>query len=276
MSDRLEFPVRGAKLTITTTVRERVFSRRSEFQQIDIYDSELFGRILLLDGHIQLTTLDERSYHEALVHVPLMNLRDPRRALVIGGGDGGVLRELVRYPSLERIDMAEIDPMVIEACREHLPQLSAGAFDDPRLALVIGDALEFVQRAEGPIDLVVVDCTDIFEDVEGELSEGLFSESFYRRVAELLSDEGVVVSQADNPIFCPFVLEQLLPILERTFPHSGTYNALVPSFGGASAFAWASKGTRLAERWEDLPSPREDLVTLSPVAYDFAFSEWRL
>lgn len=276
MSDRLEFPVRGAKLTITTTVRERVFSRRSEFQQIDIYDSELFGRILLLDGHIQLTTLDERSYHEALVHVPLMNLRDPRRALVIGGGDGGVLRELVRYPSLERIDMAEIDPLVIEACREHLPQLSAGAFDDPRLALVIGDALEFVRRAEGPIDLVVVDCTDIFEDVEGELSEGLFSESFYRRVAELLSDEGVVVSQADNPIFCPFVLEQLLPILERTFPFSGTYNALVPSFGGASAFAWASKGTRLAERWEDLPSPREDLVTLSPVAYDFAFSEWRL
>ncbi len=238
----LDFPIRGDKLSMRASVLRQVHHRQTEFQTIDIIDTDAFGRALLLDGHIQLTELDEHAYHESLVQIPLLSLEGPKRALVIGGGDGGVLRELVRHAGLERIDMVEIDAGVVEACWEHMPSLSAGAFNDPRVSLHIEDAFAFVKRVSEPYDLIVADSTDTYEGEDGNLSEMLFTGEFYGDCARALSPSGFLVTQADNLVFCPYSLESILKMFSTVFPQVGSYQALVPSFGGFSGFAWASHG----------------------------------
>lgn len=226
---------------MTVEVQEHLASVQSPFQKIDVYDSEVFGKMLLLDGHIQLTTFDERAYHESLVWVPLLNITQPKRALVVGGGDGGVLREICRCQSIEAIDMVEIDQAVVEVSKQHLPTVSAGAFDDPRVNLVVGDAFEYCKGEHEPYDLVVVDCTDVYEDEEGELSEMLFTSAFYADVLRLLKPDGFVVTQADNPVFCPYSRDEVLGLFGQVFPVTGSYWGLVPSFGGVSAYVWGSR-----------------------------------
>lgn len=238
----LTMPIRSDRLTVTLKVKAVVHQSVTRFQEITIVDSEVFGRALLLDGHIQLTEFDERAYHECLVQIPLLSVPNPRRALIVGGGDGGVLREIARHPDVERVDMVEIDEEVVAACREHLPFLSAGAFDDPRLRLTIGDAFDFVKSAAGPYDLIVVDATDRYEDEAGALSENLFTSAFYHDLLRLLSPDGFVVSQADNNVICPEMTEAALGEFREVFPGCGFYQGLVPSFGGYSGFIWGSRG----------------------------------
>src|SRR3954469_12736883 len=139
----LDFPIRSDKLRMSVRASELLCRYQSNFQAIDIYQTEVFGKVLMLDGHIQLTEFDERAYHESLVQIPLMSIDQPKTALVVGGGDGGVLRELCKHPSIEHIDMVEIDAEVIEAGRRFMPELSDGAFDDPRVNLLIQVAFPF-------------------------------------------------------------------------------------------------------------------------------------
>lgn len=241
----LTYPIRSDKLTMTVSVREHLASVRSDFQQIDVYDTEAFGRVLTLDGHVQLATLDEAAYHESLVHVCGLNVPEVKRALVVGGGDGGVVRELCRYPSLARADMVEIDRAVVDVSRQHLPTVSGGAFDDPRVNLVIDDAFEFVSQASEPYDLIVVDCTDVYEEEEGELSERLFTDEFYRSLNRLLNKDGFVATQADNPVFCSYSVDDVRSMFGRVFALSGSYWGIVPSFGGFSAYVWGSGNSHL-------------------------------
>ncbi len=263
----ITFPIRSDRFTQTVRITETVASVRSEFQQIDILDCEAFGRVLLLDGHIQLSSLDEHAYHEGLVQVPMLSLKEPKRALIVGGGDGGALREIRRHPSIERVDMVEIDSMVVEVCQRHLPELSAGAFDDRRVVLHIQDAFEYVKRDLEPYDLVVVDSTDVYEDEEGELSERLFTQPFYRDVKRLLSPNGIVVTQSDNVVFCPYSEREVLALFKGVFERVGAYFALVPSFGGFSGFVWGSRGASLAPALDADAANRLGLAYLTPETY---------
>lgn len=249
-------------------VKAQVLHRQTPFQMIDIVDTECFGHMLLLDGHIQLAELDERAYHEALVHIPLLSVADPRRALVVGGGDGGVLRELVKHRSLEAIHMVEIDQGVIDAAREYLPFVSDGAYHDPRVTVFVEDAFPFVKQISEPYDLIVMDVTDVYEDEEGELSEQLFTAEFHRDCAAALSDRGFLVSQADNHVFCPYSMEQALEDLRSAFPTVGSYQALVPSFGGFSGYVWASKGATIQPTIPNVQGL--DLAYLSATTYALA------
>lgn len=270
-AETLTFPIRSNKLTMTVELRERVLSRKTDFQQIDVIDTVVFGKMLMLDGHVQLAEFDEFAYHEALVHVPLLSLPDARRALVIGAGDGGVLRELVKHGRLEEIAMVEIDDGVIETCREALPALSDGAFDDPRVRLTIGDAFPFVKAIKQPYDLIVLDVTDVYEDEEGELSEMLFTQEFYADCARALSPGGLLVTQADNLVFCPYSLEGILGEFRLAFRRTGSYQALVPSFGGYSGFAWASHGAAPASAWPGDGGLR--LRYLNEITWTLAFAD---
>ncbi len=245
----LEFPIRGDLLSLRATTRSHLAHVQSEFQTIDIWDTEVFGKVLLLDGHVQLAELDEHAYHECLVRLPMLNLPYAKTALVVGGGDGGALRELCRFDHLQRIEMAEIDPAVIETCREHLPALSAGAFDDPRVSLHIGDALAYVRERKDAYDLIVLDSTDTYEESTGELSEALFTKEFYADCKNALRPGGIVVTQADNPVFCPYSLETIKEQFSAVFGEAGDYLGLVPSFGGFSAFCFVGKEARLEHRW---------------------------
>jgi len=265
-------PIRGEKISVNVQIRERLLHRKTEFQTIEIIDTEVFGRLLLLDGHIQLTEFDERAYHELLVHVPLLSVDSPRRALVIGGGDGGVIRELCRHSTLESIDMVEIDAGVVEASREFLPSVSNGAFDDPRVHLHIADAFQFIKDVTKPYDLIVADSTDVYEGEEGNLSEMLFTREFYQDVRRCLSPGGFVVTRADNLVFCPYSLEAILAEFGAVFSKTGWYQGIVPSFGGYSGFAWASNGPELAPR---LDPKGLDLAYLNDATYAFAFRPLR-
>ncbi len=264
---QLTFPIRGDKLSMSVSVREHVAHRETDFQTIDIYDTEVFGKVLFLDGHVQLAELDEQAYHESLVHLPLNSIDSPKRALVVGGGDGGAIRELVKHQSLVHIDMVEIDAGVVEVCREHLPAVSDGAFDDPRVHLHIADAFPFIKGISDPYDLIVMDSTDTYEGEDGALSEQLFTESFYRDCFNALSDQSVIVTQADNLLFCPYSLEAILSTFRKVFPKVGSYQALIPSFGGFSGFAWASKGVELSRDWKGGPGLR--YLTQATMAFAF-------
>ncbi|MCU0317384.1 MAG: hypothetical protein MUC92_12400, partial [Fimbriimonadaceae bacterium] len=218
---------------------------------------------------VQLSTVDEKAYHEMLVHVPLLNIEKPKRALVIGGGDGGVVRELTRNQYLEHIDMVEIDETVVALSRQHLPELQQGALDDPRVCLHFTDAFPFVKQDLAPYDIIVMDSTDTYEDEEGELSAMLFTQAFYDDILRLLSPKGFVITQADNLLFCPYSLDEISREYRRVFPIVGSYWAVIPSFGGFSGYCWASKDATIALT---MPSHSLAFTYLSPATYSLSQS----
>ncbi len=249
---------------MTVQVEAHLCSIQTEFQKIDIYDTIAFGKILFLDGHVQLASLDEFAYHESLVQVPLLNTIEPKSALVVGGGDGGVLRELCKNPSLTHIDMVEIDVAVIEASRKYMPELSAGAFEDPRVSLHIGDAFEFLKAPKRTYDLIVMDSTDVYEEEDGGLSDQLFTTTFYQDCRNALSQRGFVVTQADNLLFCPYSLKEIQRTFASVFPVTGSYWGLVPSFGGMSGYCWASLGATVTPA---MPATTQSFRYLNPMTY---------
>jgi spermidine synthase len=275
LGEHLRIPIRSDKLGLDVHVQALVASVETEFQRIDIVDTDVFGRILLLDGHVQLSSMDERAYHEALVQIPMLNLDRPKHALVVGGGDGGVIRELCRHASIEHVDIAEIDAGVIETCRTFMPELSDGAFDDPRVHLHVTDAFEFVKQAPRKYDLIVVDSTDVYEDEEGALSEQLFTDTFYKDCRAALAEDGIVVTQADNLVFCPYSLEHIASMFGKVFAHVGSYQAIVPSFGGFSGFCYGSNGRKLKERFSELSASTVELRYLNEATYNLALTPLR-
>jgi spermidine synthase len=154
-------------------VNKHLFSGESEYQRIDVFESYEFGRFLTLDGYMMLTEKDEFIYHEMITHVPMAVHPNVEKVLVIGAGDGGVIRELTRYDTIKEIDMVEIDEMVVEVCKQYLPK-TACKFDDPRLRIYYQDGLKFVRKYVDTYDLIIVDSTDPFGP-----GEGLFTREFY-------------------------------------------------------------------------------------------------
>lgn len=268
----LTIPIRSDKFSLQVLATEVLADVQTPFQRIEVVQTPAFGRVLLLDGHIQLTELDEHAYHEALVQLPALGLRRLRRALVVGGGDGGVVRELVRHPGLEHVDMVEIDRGVIDTCRTHMPNLSAGAFEDPRVHVHVEDAFPFVQQPREGYDLIVMDSTDTYEGEDGALSEQLFTPAFYQDVRGLLNPGGVVITQADNPVFCPYSTDHIDTLFRSVFAHVGRYRAVVPSFGGFSGFVWGSQDHSVPSDPSAVSWNVPGMKYLSPATYAFAFA----
>jgi spermidine synthase len=268
----LNIPIRSDRLSQTVFVKSRLFLRRSRFQSIEIFDTEAYGKVLTLDGHIQLTELDEHAYHEALVQVPLLSIDAPKTALVVGGGDGGAIREICKHKGVARVDLVEIDAAVIEACSTLLPGVSGGAFEDERVKVHVADAFAFVKKAEGPYDLIVVDSTDTYENEQGALSEQIFTSEFFADCRRLLSSGGFLVTQADNPVFCPYSMVAIMGLLKGCFPKTGRYHAVIPSFGGFSGFCWASNGAVVRTKWSEIDASGVVLSYLNEATYNFALA----
>ena len=181
-------------VNFTIRVKKQLYSKKSYYQEIDVFDTYEFGRVLVLDGFIMLTEKDEFIYHEMVTAVPMAVNPEIKKVLVIGAGDGGTIRELCRYNTIEKIDMVEIDEQVVNVCKEYLPQ-TACAFDDPRLTLYIEDGLKFVRRKENEYDLIIVDSTDPFGP-----GEGLFTKEFYGNCSKALTDQGILINQHQTHI----------------------------------------------------------------------------
>lgn len=221
-------------------VDRQLYSEKSDFQRIDIFDSPEFGRILVLDGFIMLTERDEFIYHEMITHVPLAVHPHPARVLVIGGGDGGVARELCRYaPSVvEEIDVVEIDYKVVEACRRYLPQTACG-FDDGRVRLHYYDGMKYIRSFENVFDVIIVDSTDPFGP-----GEGLFTREFYGCCFNALREDGIMVNQHESPFYAEDAeaMKRAHKRIVQSFPIARVYSAHIPTYpSGHWLFGFASK-----------------------------------
>ncbi|SHE67385.1 polyamine aminopropyltransferase [Schwartzia succinivorans] len=219
-------------------VDKQLYTGQSEFQRIDIFDSEEFGRVLALDGYVMLTEKDEFMYHEMIVHVPMCVHPNPRKILVIGGGDGGTVRELVKYSSVESVDLVEIDEEVVTACKEYLPQ-TAGMLEDPRVNTHFEDGLKFIRHHENEYDLIIVDSTDPFGP-----GEGLFTREFYGNCYKALTDDGIMVNQHESPFYAndAYAMQRAHKQIVNSFPIARVYQAHIPTYpSGHWLFGFASK-----------------------------------
>ena len=219
-------------------VERQLYSGQSEFQRIDVFESPEFGRFLTLDGYMMLTERDEFIYHEMITHVPLAVHPKVKRVLVIGAGDGSVIRELVRYPEIEDIDLVEIDELVVEVCRKYLPQ-TACRLDDPRVHIHYEDGLKYIRSCENEYDLILVDSTDPFGP-----GEGLFTREFYGNCFKALKDDGIMINQHESPFYAEdaAACQSMHKLIVESFPISKIYQAHIPTYpSGHWLFGFASK-----------------------------------
>lgn len=217
-------------------IDEVLFEAKTEHQHLVIFNNAQWGRVMALDGMVQTTEHDEFVYHEMLTHVPMFSHPNPQSVLIIGGGDGGILREVLKHPQVEQVTQVEIDAAVIDMCKTYFPQHSQGAFDDARLNLVIADGVEFVNQTELKFDVVISDATDPVGP-----GEVLFTSRFYSGIQRCLNPGGLFVAQNGVSFLQTDEVTTSAQRLGALFRHVGFYNAAVPTYvGGIMTFAWAS------------------------------------
>lgn len=220
-------------------VDRQLCTHQSEFQRIDIFESKEFGRILTLDGYLMVTEKDEYIYHEMITHVPLATNPDIKKVLVVGGGDGGTIRELCRYNHIEKIDMVEIDEMVVSVCKEFLPKLAC-SLDDKRVTIYYEDGMRFVRNApDSQYDLIIVDSTDPFG-----VGEGLFTKEFYGNCFRALTDDGILVNQHESTFYDSYAnsMKRAHSRIKEFFSTALVYQAHIPTYpSGHWLFGFASK-----------------------------------
>jgi len=219
-------------------VDKQLYSATSEFQRIDVFYSKELGNILSLDGFVMVTEKDEFVYHEMITHTALAVNPDIKNVLVIGAGDGGTIRELVKYDTIANIDMVEIDKLVVDVCREFLDK-TACKLDDPRLNIFFEDGLKFVRHKKDEYDLIIIDSTDPFGP-----GEGLFTKEFYGNCYNALHDNGILINQHESPFFDndAEAASRMHRRIKQIFPKCFVYQAHIPTYpSGHWLFGFASK-----------------------------------
>lgn len=242
------------KVRFSIKVEEQLFKGQSDFQRIDVFKSQEFGTFFTLDGLMMVTEKDEFIYHDMIVHVPMATNPNIKNVLVIGAGDGGTVRELTRYKSIEKIDMVEIDKMVVDVCKEYLPQ-TASKLDDERVTLYFEDGLKFVRTVEDKYDLIIVDSTDPFGP-----GEGLFTKEFYGNCFKALKEDGILVNQHESPYYESYAksMKRAHKRIKESFPVCRVYQAHIPTYpSGHWLFGFASKkydpiNSESIEEWNNL------------------------
>lgn len=263
--DSVEF-AHGTRLSIK--IRDVLCHYRSSFQEIAIFETENLGRMLVLDDITMLTEFDEFAYHEMIVHVPMMVHPDPSRVLVIGGGDGGTVRELLKHTEVSRIHVCEIDMEVIKACREYLPSIASG-FDDPRVEVFSEDGARFVKEHPGEYNVVIVDSTD-------PVGPGrvLFQRKFYEDMKKALTGEGIAVTQCESMYFHQEIIQEVSSFARDIFPNVAYYYTLVPTYpSGIIGFFFCSlKYDPLRDLSEQKARNMSDLRYYTPAVHRASFT----
>lgn len=217
---------------ITLNVKEMLFHDKSDFQTVDIIDTEAFGRMLILDGLVMTSEKDEYFYHEMISHVPMMSHKNPETVLVIGGGDGGTVREVLKHNTVKKVVLCEIDGMVIDVCKKFLPTIACD-LDDSRVEILVEDAIEYIKTQKNQFDVILIDSTDPMGP-----GEGLFTEEFYTNVKEALKFGGIVVAQSESPIANKVEMSKMYPLLKKVFPIVRTFLGPIPTYPGGY-WSWA-------------------------------------
>ena len=219
--------------------KEVLFSQNSPFQKVEIIDSNsTLGKILTLDDLMMTTEGDEFFYHEMISHIPMMNHKEPKTVLVIGGGDGGTVREVLKHDTVEKVVLCEIDGMVIDACKKYLPTIAC-ELDNPKCEILVEDAIEYIKGKENMFDIVLIDSTDPMGP-----GEGLFTEEFYTNVKKSLKKGGIMAAQSESPVVNKTEIKKMYDLLKKVFPICSTYTSNIPTYpGGYWAWAYCSVDT---------------------------------
>jgi spermidine synthase len=248
-------------------VDEVLLETQTDFQNLKILRNSRFGRILVLDNVIQVTESDEFSYHEMFVHVPMNSHPDPKRVCVVGAGDGGILRELIKYDSIERIDQCEIDGGVIEASKDHLP-FTASGYEDPRVNVYVEDGAKFIEEHKGEYDLILVDSSDPIGP-----AEVLFRRAFFEGMKAGLRENGVAITQCETIFYFLPLIKQVIESVRDLYPRIQYMNTLVPTYpSGMIGQLVCSLGPDLSKPVRRLPEEIQSaLKYYSPEVHEAAF-----
>jgi spermidine synthase len=221
---------------ITAKIKETLHTEQTDFQKLDMIETEQFGTMLVLDGMVMTTDVDEFVYHEMVAHVPLFTHPNPKKVLVVGGGDGGVIREVLKHPSVEKAVLVEIDGKVIEYSKKFLPNI-AGELDNPRVEVQVDDGFMHIHNHKNTYDVIMVDSTEPV----GPAAK-LFEKGFYQGIYEALTEEGIFVAQSDNPWFHGDLIKKVFADVKDIFPITRLYTANIPTYpSGLWTFTLGSK-----------------------------------
>ena len=249
-------------LKLSTKIKDVLYTGNSEYQEIQILDTEEFGRALILDNTYQTTERDEFIYHELISHPALFTHPNPKKVLVIGGGDGGTVREVVKHKSVEKVDFVELDEKVVEVCKKYLPTLSC-EIDSEKVNTIFTDGIKYVAETEERYDVIIVDCPDPVGP-----AKGLFEKEFYKNVYKCLNDDGVMVQQTEGPLFNKDLIKDI-----QTYLKDAGFNIIkplvyaIPTYpSGFWSFTLASKkynplevpSEKIKEKLEDMETKYYD------------------
>lgn len=223
-------------LGITCKVSRTLASEKTPFQDLAVIDTEQFGRMLVLDGMVMTTVEDEFVYHEMITHVPLFTHPNPKQVAVVGGGDGGAIREILKHPSVEKAYLVEIDGRVVENSKQFLPEISS-ALEDPRCEVLIQDGIEFIANHKNAFDVILVDSTEPVGP-----AVGLFALDFYRSIYDALKADGIFAAQTESPFYNQDLIRRVYPNIAKVFPITRYYLASIPTYpSGLWSFTLGSK-----------------------------------
>ncbi|WP_314590799.1 polyamine aminopropyltransferase [Paenibacillus terrigena] len=251
---------------ITAKVKETFVTEKTDFQDLAMIDTEEFGRMLVLDGMVMTTIKDEFVYHEMVAHPALNTHPNPKHVLVVGGGDGGVIREVLKHPQVEKAVLVEIDGKVIEYSKKYLPEI-AGELDNPRVEVIVGDGFMHIHEAKDKYDVVMVDSTEPVGP-----AAPLFERGFYQGIFEALKEDGIFVAQTDNPWFKADLIQKVNKDVKEIFPIVRVFAANVPTYpSGLWTFTMGSKKYDPLEV-DDTQIPEIDTKYYSPRLHKAAFA----
>jgi spermidine synthase len=221
---------------ITAKVHKTLHTEQTPYQKLDMLDTVEFGHMLTLDGMVMTTERDEFVYHEMVAHVPLFTHPNPKNVLVVGGGDGGVIREVVKHPEVEKVTLVEIDGAVIETSKKYLPSIAV-AFDHPKVETIVGDGFMHIAESRNAYDVIMVDST---EPVGPAVK--LFEKGFYEGISRALKADGLFIAQTDNPWFKADLIRKVFRDVKEIFPITRLYTANIPTYpSGLWTFTMGSK-----------------------------------
>jgi spermidine synthase len=221
---------------ITCKVSKTYHTEKTDYQDLALIETEQFGRMLVLDGTVQTTIKDEFVYHEMITHIPLFTHPNPKKVLVVGGGDGGAIREVLKHPTIEKAVLVEIDGSVVEVSKKYLPEISC-ALEDSRVEVVITDGIKYVQEHKNEFDLITVDSTDPVGP-----AVGLFALDFYKSIFEALKEDGIFVAQTESPFYNNDLISRVFKDIKSVFPITRLYLCSIPTYpSGLWSFTLGSK-----------------------------------
>ena len=239
---------------------------QTEFQHLQLVETEFFGNAMILDGIIQLTERDNMGYHEMIVHMPMLAVGVPKRVLIIGGGDGGSLQQVLRYPSVEEVAVCELDQRVVDLSREYFADSFGDPWSDPRSKLLIRDAFGYLEENPGTFDVIISDTTDPIG-----MAERLFSDDFYKLIVRALAPGGAAATQCEQPFFDTELIKQIYQSAKTLTKNPAYYYANIPTYpGGGIGFMYVSDTP-----WEDglkTPYPPGENKYLNPEIHRGAFA----